>query len=285
MSEKTSIRYFNNKKVRSRYNYSHNKWYYVASDIVSSLIETSNSRKYWNTFKNRHPILKQYISTIKMMADDGNAYQTDCLDDEGVKTLLSFLKTNDKDYFYKWIKGLNNKEDEISRLRAYELYENGLLNNMEEGKISSLKSIHKYLFDGIYDFAGIIRNKNIKKGNFAFANCMYLEEILEKIEKMDDNTFSNIINKYIEINVAHPFMEGNGRSMRIWLDLMLIKKLNYCIDWSIIDKKEYLSAMEKSVFDGSDIKDLLEKALIPYTNDRETFIKGIDYSYYYEEID
>lgn len=285
MKEKTSIRFFNNKKIRSRYDLELNKWYYSSSDIINSLIETNNARKYWNTFKNRHTELKEYVKEIKLTADDGKIYLTDSLDSEGVKLLISLLKVKDSDYFNKWIKGLDNPIDELSRLKAYELYNNGLLDNLEEGKIDSLLKIHFYLFDGLYNFAGKIRNKNIKKGNFAFANQMYLNETLEKVENMKEDTFNDIINKYIEINICHPFMEGNGRSMRIWLDLMLIKRLNKCIDWSMIDKKAYLSSMEKSVFDDKPIKELLGSALIEYTNDREVFIKGIDYSYYYEEID
>lgn len=285
MVEKTSIRFFNNQKVRARYNYEYNKWFFSASDIISSLIKTNNARKYWNAFKRRHISINEYVKKIKLTADDGKIYLTDTLDELGVKLLLSYLKTSDTDYFYKWIKGLNNKEDELSRLKAYELYDNGLLLKLDAGKISSLIEIHKYLFDGIYDFAGIIRNKNIKKGNFAFANQMYLPEILMKIENMKDLTFDEIIDKYIEINIAHPFMEGNGRSMRIWLDLLLIKRLNRCIDWSKIDKNSYLKLMEESVINDKPIKDLLKSALIDYTNDREVFIKGIDYSYYYEEIE
>lgn len=285
MAEKTSIRYFNNKKVRARYNKELNIWYFAATDIVNSLIETTNPRKYWNTFKSRHNELKTIVKEIKFMADDGKSYITDSLDSEGVKKLLSLLRVKDSDYYYKWIKGLDNPIDEISRLRAYELYENNLLDSLDEGKTSSLIKIHKYLFEGLYPFAGIIRDKNIKKGNFAFANAMYLNEILNKIDLMTENTFDEIIDKYIETNIAHPFMEGNGRTTRIWLDLILKKRLNKCIDWSIIDKKDYLSRMEKSVLDDKPIKELLNNALIDYTNNRESFIKGIDYSYYYEEID
>lgn len=285
MVEKTSIRFFNNQKVRARYNLELNKWFFCASDIISSLIKTNNARKYWNAFKRRHSDINEYVKPIKLTADDGKIYLTDSLDEYGIKILLSYMKTTDSDYFYKWIRGLNNKEDELSRLKAYELYDNGLLLKLEAGKTKSLLEIHKYLFDGIYDFAGKVRNKNIKKGNFAFANQMYLSEALEKIDNMKDNTFDEIIDKYIEINIAHPFMEGNGRSMRIWLDLMLIKRLNKCIDWSKVDKNTYLSAMEKSVIDGTCIKEILNNAIVDYTNDRETFIKGIDYSYYYEEIE
>ena len=285
MIEKTSIRFFNNQKVRARYNYELNKWFFSASDIISSLVNTNNARKYWNAFKRRHNEINEFVTKIKLTADDGKIYLTDSLDEFGVKVLLSYMKTNYTDYFYKWIKGLNNKEDELSRLKAYELYDNNLLLNLEAGKTKSLIEIHKYLFDGIYDFAGVIRDKNIKKGNFAFANQMYLYDILEKIDNMNDFTFDEIIDKYIETNIAHPFMEGNGRNMRIWLDLMLIKKLNKCIDWAKIDKSSYLNAMEKSVLDDKLIKELLNSALIDYTNDRETFIKGIDYSYYYEEIE
>ncbi len=285
MQEKTSIRFFNNKKVRSRYDKEKNTWYFAATDIISSLIDTNNARKYWNTFKTRHNELLAYIKQFKFMADDNKMYLTDSLDSDGVKLLISLLKVKDSDYFSKWIKGLDNPLDELSRLRAYELYDSGYLDTLEVGKTSSLIKIHYYLFHDLYPFAGVIRDKNIKKGNFAFANAMYLNETLNNIDNMKEDSFDNIMNKYIETNIAHPFMEGNGRTTRIWLDLMLIKRLNKCIDWSIVDKKDYLLCMEKSVIDDKPIKELLNKALIDYTNNREIFIKGIDYSYYYEEID
>lgn len=146
-----------------------------------------------------------------------------------------------------------------------------------------LQQIHAYLFGGLYEFAGQIRNKNISKGGFTFANCLYFPAIIPTIERMPETTLDEIADKYVEMNVVHPFIEGNGRSTRIWLDLMLRRSLKLCVDWSRIDKNEYLTAMRESVVDSTHIKSLLKGALTDKINDREMFIKGIDYSYYYEE--
>ena len=178
---------------------------------------------------------------------------------------------------------LAEAEERISKKKAVELFESGMLDKLEAGKTASLQAIHKYLFDDIYPFAGEIRKVNISKGNFRFAPIMYLEVALQNIEAMPQATFDEIIEKYVEMNVAHPFMEGNGRSTRIWLDLMFRRSLKRCVDWSKIDKNDYLNAMRNSVIDSSDIKKLLESALTDKINDRETFMKGIDYSYYYEQ--
>ena len=153
---------------------------------------------------------------------------------------------------------------------------------MEPGSIKCLQQIHAYIFGGLYDFAGQIRNKNISKGGFTFANALHFPIILKNIENMPETTFDEIADKYVEMNVAHPFMEGNGRSTRIWLDLMLRRSLKKCVDWSKIDKRDYLDAMRRSVTDASAIKALLKNALTDKIDDRETFMKGIDYSYYYE---
>ena len=157
------------------------------------------------------------------------------------------------------------------------------MSNIEVGTVKGLKQIHAYLFGGLYDFAGQIRSKDIAKGGFQFAVARYLDQTLLNIEKMPDEDIDQIISKYIEMNAAHPFMEGNGRSARIWLDMLLKKRLSLCIDWSKVDKKKYLDAMTRSVVNDIDIKKLLKAALTDKTNDREIFMKGIDYSYYYEE--
>jgi cell filamentation protein len=156
---------------------------------------------------------------------------------------------------------------------------------MEPGSVKCLQQIHAYLFGGLYDFAGQIRTKNIGKGGFTFANALHFNIILPTIEQMPESTFEEIVDKYVEMNVAHPFMEGNGRSTRIWLDLMFKRSLKKCIDWSKIDKYAYLDAMRKSVTDANPIKALLQGALTDQIDDRELFMKGIDYSYYYEQED
>lgn len=185
----------------------------------------------------------------------------------------------------EWLNYGNNSLDRKSHTKAYGLYESGLLSSMEPGTLKCLQQIHAYIFGGLYDFAGQVRTKNISKGGFTFANCMHFPDTLQVIERMAETTFDEIMNKYVEMNVAHPFMEGNGRSTRIWLDLMLKRSLKRCVDWSRIDKNEYLAAMRESVADSTLVKRLVESALTPLINDREMFMKGIDYSYYYEQPD
>ena len=177
---------------------------------------------------------------------------------------------------------LARKEERISKKRAVELFENGMLENLEAGKFQTLCEIHKYLFDDIYDFAGKIRTVNISKGNFRFAPLMYLETAIKNVDKMPQNTFDEIVEKYVEMNIVHPFREGNGRSMRIWLDMMLKKQIGQVVDWSKIEKEDYLMAMERSPIKDIEIKYILNAALTDQINDREIYMKGIDHSYYYE---
>lgn len=172
--------------------------------------------------------------------------------------------------------------DEKSLQKAFQLFESGDIERMEIGTIKGLQQIHKYIFDGLYDFAGKIRDKNISKGGFRFANALYLNEILPKIEQMPENTFEEIIAKYVEMNIAHPFMEGNGRTMRIWLDLILKKRLNKVINWQLVDKTLYLQAMERSPINDLEIRFLLKENLTSDTENREIIFKGIEQSYYYE---
>lgn len=173
-------------------------------------------------------------------------------------------------------------EEKISKQKAVEMFESGYLESLEAGTFESLAKIHKYLFDKIYDFAGELRRVNISKGNFRFAPLMYLDVALQSIDKMPQSTFDEIVEKYVEMNVAHPFREGNGRSTRIWLDLMLKKEIGYVVDWSKVDKEDYLLAMERSPIKDIEIKFLLKNALTDNVSDREIYMKGIDHSYYYE---
>lgn len=178
---------------------------------------------------------------------------------------------------------LAREEERISKKKAIELFENGTLDKLETGKIASLMVIHKALFEDIYDFAGEIRTVNIAKNNFRFAPVMYLEAALQNIDKMPQTSFDEIIEKYVEMNIAHPFREGNGRATRIWLDCILKKEIGYVIDWSQVDKEDYLLAMERSPIKDIEIKYILKNALTDKINDREMFMKGIDHSYYYED--
>lgn len=173
-------------------------------------------------------------------------------------------------------------EEKISKRRAIELFETDLLDGLEAGTYSSLAEIHRFLFEEIYEFAGKIRTVNLAKGNFRFAPLMYLQMALENIDKMPQTTFDEIIEKYVEMNIAHPFREGNGRSMRIWLDLILKKELHRVIDWSKVDKEDYLLAMERSPVRDIEIKHVLKEALTDEVHNRDIYMKGIDISYYYE---
>ncbi len=177
---------------------------------------------------------------------------------------------------------LAREEERISKKKAVELFENGMLEKLEAGKFQTLCEIHKYLFDDIYDFAGKIRTVNLSKGNFRFAPLMYLETAIKNVDKMPQNTFDEIVEKYVEMNIVHPFREGNGRSMRIWLDMMLKKQIGQVVDWSKIEKEDYLMAMERSPIKDIEIKYVLKAALTDQINDREVYMKGIDHSYYYE---
>ena len=177
---------------------------------------------------------------------------------------------------------LAREEERISKKKAAMLFENGILDQLEAGKFSSLRMIHKYLFEDIYDFAGEIRTVNIAKGSFRFAPVMYLESALESIDKMPQSTFDEIVEKYVEMNAAHPFREGNGRSTRIWLDQIFKTELHKVVDWSKVDKEDYLLAMERSPIRDIEIKHILKNALTDEINSREIYMKGIDHSYYYE---
>ena len=286
MSNKISIRFFNDREVRAAWDDSANQWLFSIADIVGVLTESVNPRKYWSVLKSRlkktNPELTTNCSQLKMTASDGKRYLTDCLSQQNILILIEHIPSRHAAKFIKWFTYSDDTIDGKSRTKAYALFESGILASLEPGTVKCLQQIHAYLFGGLYDFAGQIRTKNISKGSFSFANALYFSTILPNIENMPESSFEEIINKYVEMNVAHPFMEGNGRSSRIWLDLMLKRSLKQCIDWSLVNKNAYLEAMRKSVVDSSDLKALLKPALTDKINDREMFMKGIDYSYYYE---
>lgn len=285
MSAKTSIRYFNKKPVRSRWDEESSSWFVCAIDLIAAVVETSNPRIYWYTIKTRNSELLANCKQLKMTASDGKTYDTDCLSIKGLDVLLDILPRKRRSILKEWLKGNNDPLDEQSKKKAYDLINSGIINDIEVGTTRGLQQIHSYLFDGLYDFAGKIRDKNISKGGFMFANALYLPSILNNIDKMPENTIEQIVDKYVEMNIAHPFMEGNGRATRIWLDQILIRSLKKCVDWSKIDKKEYLDAMSISSSSSKQIFMLINNALTSDFENRELIIKGIDYSYYYEEID
>lgn len=282
---KTSIRFFENIPVRAVWDDDTGKWWFCAADIAGALTKSRNPRSYWNALKRRRDELAAICRQLKMKASDGKYYLTDVVDETGLGTVLAVIPGKKGEIFAKWLKNLETSLDEKSRARAYELFETGFIDEIEVGTVKGLQQIHAYLFGGLYDFAGQIRTMNIAKGGFAFAPVMFLTENLSEIEKMPETTFDEIVAKYVEMNIAHPFMEGNGRSARIWLDLILKKNLRVCVDWSRIDKNEYLDAMHESVVRPEPIRLLLKGALTTEIDNREIIMKGIDYSYYYEEID
>ncbi len=287
---KKSIRFYNDREVRAVWDEGHSKWWFSAVDIIRAINDEDDYKKcrnYWKYLKGKMAKdgieLVSVTNQFKFQAPDGKQRAADALDAEGVQTLAKHYPSNRAGAFLDWFTYSDNTIDGQSKKKAYSLFESGLLDSMEPGSVRCLQQIHAFLFGGLYDFAGKIRTTNISKGGFIFANARYFSTILPDIEKMPDSTFDEIAVKNIEMNIAHPFMEGNGRSTRIWLDLMLRRSLKKCVDWSRIDKNAYLEAMRRSVVDPAPIKALLAGALTDKIDDRETFMKGIDYSYYYEQ--
>lgn len=289
---KISIRFYNDREVRAVWDEENSKWWFSVLDIVGVLNDQDDyqkNRNYWKYLKTKlkkeNSQLVSVTNQLKLAASDGKRYVTDVLDNDGVIQLAKNFPNTKAMRFVEWFTNSDETIDGKSKSKAYALFESSLINNIEVGTIKGLQQIHAYLFGGLYDFAGQIRNVNIAKGGFQFAMAQYLPQTFETIEKMPEDSFDQIIDKYVEMNIAHPFREGNGRSTRIWLDLILKKRLGRCIDWSLVNKNDYLQVMQTSVANTTSIKELLQTALTDKINDRETFMKGIDYSYYYEQED
>ncbi len=289
---KISIRFFNDKEVRAVWNEENNKWYFSVLDVIGALRNESDyekCRNYWKylkaKLKKENNELVSVTTQLKLTAADGKKYLSDALDSDGVIRLAAEFPSKIGAAFIGWFTRADDSVDEKSKQKAYSLFDNSISDAIEVGTVKGLQQIHAYLFGGLYDFAGQIRTVNIAKAGFAFAPAMYLYDNLQIIENMPENSLEAIVKKYVEMNIAHPFMEGNGRSTRIWLDLILKKNLGQCIDWSKIDKNEYLSAMKESPVNSTHIYKLIKGALTDDINSREIFMKGIDYSYYYEQID
>ena len=287
---KVSIRFYNDREVRAIWDEENSKWWFSVLDIVGVLNDQDDyqkNRNYWKYLKTKlkgeNNEVVSVTNQLKLSAPDGKRRLTDVLDYNGVLLLAKSFPNTKAMRFVEWFTNSDEAIDGKSRSKAYALFESSLIDNIEVGTIKGLQQIHAYLFGGLYDFAGQIRNVNIAKGGFQFAMAQFLPQTLSTIENMPETTLNEIIDKYVEMNIAHPFREGNGRSTRIWLDLILKSRLKKCIDWSLINKNDYLHAMQMSIADSSKIKQLLETALTDKINDRETFMKGIDYSYYYEQ--
>ena len=286
---KISIRFFKDREVRASWDETNSRWLFSVVDVIAILTDSKNPSNYWKVMKHRLSKSGNELVTkcnqLKMVASDGKRYLTDCLPQEDLLTLIESTPSKAAIPFAKWLITGEDQLDSKSRDQAYRLWDSSLMQTIEVGSIKGLQQIHSFLFGGLYDFAGKIRTKNIAKGGFQFAMAQFLNQSLYVIERMPETTFDEIIDKYVEMNVAHPFMEGNGRSTRIWLDLMLKRSLKKCVDWSKVDKNQYMEAMRESVMNSTKIKALLEAALTDLINDREMFMKGIDYSYYYEQND
>lgn len=290
--DKVSIRFYKDHEVRAVWSEENNKWFFSVLDVIGAINEQpdyAKTRNYWKYLKTKlrkeGNELVSATNQLKLRAADGKLYNTDMMDAEGITALAKAIPNQKATAFLDWFVYSDSSIDGQSKKKAYTLIESGLLDSMEPGTIKCLQQIHAYLFGGLYDFAGQIRTKTIWKDGTLFCRAEYLMQNLRLIEAMPETTFDEIVNKYVEMNVAHPFMEGNGRSTRIWLDLIFKKCLKLCVDWSKIDKKEYLAAMRQSTTDARAIKALLQQAMTDKIDDREIFMKGIDYSYYYEQTD
>jgi cell filamentation protein len=288
--DKVSIRFFDDREVRAIWDDEQSKWWFSVLDIVAVLTDQDDytkTRNYWKylkaKLKKENNQLVSATTQLKLLASDGKRYKSDVLDYEGIIALGKTFPGTKANRFIEWFTYSDETIDGKSKTKAYALFESSFIDSIEVGTVKGLQQIHAYLFGGLYDFAGQIRTKNIAKGGFQFAMAQFLPNTLKDIEAMPDSTFDEIVDKYVEMNIAHPFMEGNGRSTRIWLDLMLKRAERKCVDWSKIAKNDYHQAMIKSVIDSQVLKSTLNGALTEDINSREMFMKGIDYSYYYEE--
>ena len=287
---KLSFRFYKDHEVRVIWDEEQSKWWFSVLDVVGAINDQTDyqkNRNYWKYLKTKvrkeGNELVSATNQLKLLAADGKRYNSDVLDANGIMLLAKYTQNQRAIDFLDWFTYSDNTIDGQSRKKAYALWESNLVADKDVGTIKALQQIHAYLFGGLYDFAGKIRTKTIAKGQTLFCLAEYLHQNLKTIERMPENTFDEIVDKYVEMNVAHPFMEGNGRSTRIWIDLIFKKRLGMCVDWSKIDKREYLDAMVVSHIDSTKIRALLKKALTDRIDDREIFMKGIDYSYYYEQ--
>ncbi len=290
--KKISIRFFDDREVRAVWDEKNSKWWFSVLDIVALLTDQNDytkTRNYWKylkaKLKKENSQVVSATTQLKFIAPDGKKRLADMLDHNGIIALGKEFPSKKANRFIEWFTNIDESIDGKSKTKAYALFESSFINSIEIGTTKGLQQIHAYLFGGLYDFAGQIRQKNISKNGFQFAISRFLGETVKQIEAMPETTFDKIVNKYVEMNIAHPFMEGNGRSTRIWLDLILKKRLKKCVDWSKIGKRDYMNAMMQSPTNSNVLKSLLKNALTNKINDREMFMKGIDYSYYYEEND
>ena len=290
MNNKVSIRFYKDSKVRAVWNDEQNKWFFSVLDVIGAINQQDDyqkNRNYWKylkaKLKDEQSEVVSATTQLKLLAPDGKLRLTDAIGHDGVIKLAKAVHNHKAMAFLDWFTYSDNSIDGQSRKKAYTFWESNIIDEHEIGTVKALQKIHAYIFGGLYDFAGQIRTKTIWKEGTLFCRAEYLSYSLTQIEQMPENTFDEIVDKYVEMNIAHPFMEGNGRSTRIWLDMIFKRSLHQCVDWSRVDKKKYLHAMHASTTDAKYIKALLKPALTDQINDRELFMKGIDYSYYYEQ--
>lgn len=287
---KISIRFFDDREVRAVWDEQSAKWWFSVLDIMAVLRDESDytkNRNYWKYLKAKlkkgNSELVSTTNQLKLLASDGKRYLTDMLDFNGIIAMGKEFPSKKANRFIEWFTYSVESIDGISKSKAYALFESSFIDSIEVGTTKGLQQIHAYLFGGLYDFAGQIRAKSIAKGGYNFTPAHYLATHLKAIDEMPVTTLEEIVEKYAAMNRAHPFMEGNGRSTRIWLDLMLKKQMKCCVDWSKITKTNYMNAMIISTVDSSEILKLIKHALTTDIHSREMYMKGIDYSYYYEE--
>lgn len=290
MANKISIRFYKDYKVRAVWDEEHNQWWFSVLDIIGAVNgqdDHGKNRNYWKYLKSKlrkaDNELVSATTQLKLTASDGKKYNTDVIGQADVEKLAKAIPNNQATAFLDWFTYSDNTIDGRSKKKAYTFIESNLVADKDVGTVKALRQIHAYIFGGLYDFAGKIRTKTIAKGGTLFCLAEHLRSFLKTVEAMPENSYDEIVDKYVEMNAAHPFMEGNGRSTRIWLDLIFKKRMKMCVDWSQIDKREYLDAMIASQLDSTKIRELLRPALTDKIDDREIFMKGIDYSYYYEQ--
>ncbi|MBP3776131.1 MAG: Fic family protein [Prevotella sp.] len=290
---KISIRFYKDHKVRAVWDEVNNQWWFSVLDIVGAINgqdDHEKNRNYWKYLKaklkreNQSEVVSA-TTQLKLVAPDGKKRLTDVIRQKEVELLAKNIPNNQAMAFLDWFTYSDNTIDGRSKKKAYTFIESNLVADKDVGTVKALQQIHAYIFGGLYDFAGKIRTKTIAKGGTLFCLAEHLHSYLKTVEAMPENTYDEIVDKYVEMNADHPFMEGNGRSTRIWLDLIFKKRMKMCVDWSQIDKRDYLDAMIASRLDNTKIRELLKAALTNKIDDREIFMKGIDYSYYYEQED
>ena len=287
---KVSIRFYGDSIVRAVWDEGSSRWLFSLVDVVGAINGVADHEKNRNYYKYLKGKLRREDSELvsatnrfRLVAPDGKRRLTDVADMDTIIAVAAHFPGKRAVPFVAWLTGSDDSIDGRSKAKAYTLLDGNMLDSIETGTVRGLCQIHAYLFAGLYPFAGQVRTVNIAKGGFRFAMARFLPDTLSRVERMPDDTFDNIVDKYVEMNIAHPFREGNGRATRIWLDMMLRRAVRKCVDWSLVPKDAYLDAMRRSVTDPTMIRNLLSQALTERINDRETFMKGIDYSYYYEQ--